>query len=356
MPKEELNLKTIQGVEIFSAGTWNDDTYTVDDLDEMVRAYHDNSLTLRPPLKLGHDDDQKILQQDGYPAAGWVGNLYRKGEKLLADFVDIPEKIYELIERGGYRKVSSELYWEAEVNGVLYKRLLGAVALLGADIPAVSNLRDMLALYAQSNVSKKMFYTEAKGAPTIKTYSFSKGGNQVTEEEIKLQKELDAEKAKALALEGKIAEFTAAQSEKDAEIEAFKTYKAEIEAKLLESAQKEKDAILESEVSNLVATKVISPAMKPFVKSLIGDEKKTYSLKIGDKDKEFSKLDLFKEIFSLQSEALKLNTNEKTINGDIIRQGDVSDEELNKYVSDNECSYGEAYRALFHGKLVQKKD
>ena len=99
-------LSNIKGVEVFSVGTWNGQTFTEQDLDKMVESFKETSATVRPFLKLGHDDDQKLLQKEGLPAAGWVGSLYRKGGKLLADFVDIPKKIMELIENKAYRKVA----------------------------------------------------------------------------------------------------------------------------------------------------------------------------------------------------------------------------------------------------------
>lgn len=86
----------IQGVEIFSVGNWNGDDYTHDDLYEMVRAFDDNKVGARPHLKLGHDDKQELIQRDGMPAAGWIEKLYVVGDKLVADFSDIPKKIFEL--------------------------------------------------------------------------------------------------------------------------------------------------------------------------------------------------------------------------------------------------------------------
>ena len=144
MPNE---CRSIAGVEVFSAGTWNGDTYSVGDLDLMVAAFEVTSKTLRPPLKLGHTDKQTLAQKDGMPAVGWVGRLYRQGGKLIADFIDIPGKIFDLLEKGAYKKVSSEIYWNISLDGMKYSRFLGAVALLGADMPAVTNLRDIISFY-----------------------------------------------------------------------------------------------------------------------------------------------------------------------------------------------------------------
>lgn len=147
-------MNEIKGVEIFSAGVWNDNPYTVDDLHEMVKAFNENSTGARPYLKLGHDPKQRVLKKaleyeehDGMPAAGWVKNLYVVGEKLLADFFDIPEKIFKLIEQKTYRKVSSEIFHNISIGEKKYGKMLAAVALLGADNPGVMNLNDIMSVF-----------------------------------------------------------------------------------------------------------------------------------------------------------------------------------------------------------------
>jgi len=138
----------ISGVEIFASGTWNGDSYSVDDIDQMVYGFEKTKENLKPYLKLGHDKNQKLLQIDGYPAAGYLNKVYRLGNKLVADFVKVPKAIYELIKSGGYRRVSSEIYVNMSIGGTVYPYLLKAVSLLGGDTPAVQNLKDILALYA----------------------------------------------------------------------------------------------------------------------------------------------------------------------------------------------------------------
>src|SRR2546425_12998446 len=76
---------TIQGVEIFKAGTWNGDTYTEADLDAIASAAKAAGYGI--PLKLGHKEVA------GEPAAGWVENLVRRGQSLFADLVALPKQI-----------------------------------------------------------------------------------------------------------------------------------------------------------------------------------------------------------------------------------------------------------------------
>jgi len=148
----------IQGIEIFAEGTWNGDTYTVGDLDEMVSAF--SASGVEPPLKLGHNTAQ---EKDGQPAFGWVDKIYRQGGKLLADFRDIPKKLYEAMKRGNYKNVSSEIYWNFKNGETFFPRVLSAVALLGADIPAVTDLGAIEGLYEQAEGDIRIYDFERLG-------------------------------------------------------------------------------------------------------------------------------------------------------------------------------------------------
>jgi hypothetical protein len=86
------------------------------------------------PLKQGHSD------LVGERAWGWVTNLRRRGDVLVADFTDIPAELYAVIEQHGFDHVSAEIYWSFERNGTTFPRVLKAVALLGAETPGVANL------------------------------------------------------------------------------------------------------------------------------------------------------------------------------------------------------------------------
>lgn len=147
---QELQTKDLSGVEILSPGRWNGDPYSEADLDEIVTNFPLLKGKIDPVGKLGHDGNQKLAQQDGYPAIGWVTKVYRQGTKLLADFKDIPAKVADLIAAHAYDKVSSEVYFNLSLDGKTYKRVLKNVAFLGADMPAVKDIKsisDVAALY-----------------------------------------------------------------------------------------------------------------------------------------------------------------------------------------------------------------
>jgi len=152
---KELVTVDIPDVEILAVGTWDGSpqkaTYTKGDLDRIVLAFNElrgnGELNYEPPVKLGHDENQKLLQKDGYPAAGWIRGLKRVGDKLVARFEQVPRRIAEIIKAGGWRSVSSELYVDYAINGKSYPLVLKAVSLLGQDIPAVKTIAAIKAQY-----------------------------------------------------------------------------------------------------------------------------------------------------------------------------------------------------------------
>lgn len=321
-----METKDIKDVEIFAVGNWNGDDYTESDLDEMVRAFNENQSTLKPYLKLGHDGDQKLLQNDGLPSAGWITKLKRVGEKLVADFSQVPKTIYELIKNGAYKKVSSEIYWDIKVNGQNYKRFLSGVALLGSDMPAVSNLSDILGLYTLENVRK---YTENVEEAILKTYDYPSKGNN------KMEKELQELKDQLAVKEAELNKYTADTKNKDKEIDALKADIKQFSQKLDDETNKRIQTEQERFVDGL---KEVTPAMRPYALALIGEEKKSYSIK----DKEYSKQEMLKEILKLYSASL-VNLEENSEEGD--KHKDTKEAEMQKYISEGK-SAREAYKLV----------
>lgn len=132
-----MKLFEILGVEIFSVGNHKGDDYTVQDLDTMVQAF--GQLGFTPPLKDGHCTDTP-----GMPSLGWLKNLRRIGNKLVADFMDVPEIVYDAIKSRRYDRVSAEIYHNyKKQDGTIFSRAVKALSLLGADIPAVKDLRPL---------------------------------------------------------------------------------------------------------------------------------------------------------------------------------------------------------------------
>lgn len=121
-------------IRIFKAGTHRDSlgrehSYTVEDLDRMVTTYNDQPEDTRrqAPLVYGHP-------KDNAPAHGWVGELKREGEYLLAKCVDMKNDFVESVNNGSYKFRSASFYPSG---------LLRHVGFLGAVQPAVAGLGEV---------------------------------------------------------------------------------------------------------------------------------------------------------------------------------------------------------------------
>lgn len=130
------------------AGTWDAMTgrvtFTEGDLDDIERSFSLLGLAGRVPLKFGHNDEQPLT--DGQPALGWVNRVYREGKKLLGDFTDLPKVVYDLIRAGRFKFLSVELLGNVKAGSRVIPWVLDAVALLGADQPAIGTLKDLQSL------------------------------------------------------------------------------------------------------------------------------------------------------------------------------------------------------------------
>ncbi len=333
-----------EGVEIFSVGNWNGDDYTLEDLNHMVTAFDENKNGSPPHLKLGHDPKQALLQKDGLPAAGWIDKLYVTGEKLRADFIYIPKKVYELIENKAYRKVSSEIMWNAKVNGKVYKRMLAAVALLGANTPGVSNLSDILAMYQQGDDCDLKVYNALELSDSEPT---QKGGFMPkTENEIKLEYDLQKSESDLKLATEKADAAIAAQAKADKEIADLKQFKADAEAREI-VLQKDAEALkVKNFVTELKADMLCTPAMEPMITELLGETKKEYTVKVGDKEEKLSKEQLLKEALKLFKAAAVVNFVESSTTGDKSSKEDAMDAKAKKFMADNKCSYSTALKSV----------
>jgi hypothetical protein len=127
----------LRDVEIFRSGMWNGETYSNRDLDDMIWAF--DRVGFKVPVKIGH------AEKSGAPAYGWVASIRRSGDKLVADFEDLSRDLYKAIKDRRFDAVSSEIFWNLNRNGVIFPRVLKAVALLGAETPGVSGLAPLSA-------------------------------------------------------------------------------------------------------------------------------------------------------------------------------------------------------------------
>jgi len=184
----KLKTKDILGVEVLSTGTFHGrgsppegDTYTEADLDNIVEAAA--ALPLLRPAKLGHGE-QVWAQAEGGPAVGWLENVRRVGNKLLADVRKVPGKVADLIEAGAWRPRSPELYFNyTDQNGKVWPRVLRGLAFLGEEPPACNTLDDIIALYEGKLTPESLRSYMIDDAPCAELHTYVLGeGSEVNKE------------------------------------------------------------------------------------------------------------------------------------------------------------------------------
>lgn len=319
-------------VECFSVGTWNGDEYTEEDLHEMAYAFHELQDIVKPPVKLAHDNAMHL--KDGQPALGWVKGLKKVGEKLIATVTQVPDVLYKAITSGRYKRVSAEIYWNLKESGRTFKRVLSAVGLLGTDIPAVTNLKDLeayLSLTPEKGTFEKM---------AAYVFDVNEGG-EIKPEKNEV-KEMD-DQIKILTDDLNTAK-TALQTATDEN----KTYKAEAEALKQEKSENLKKARTE-EIKSFCEEKVKAGTMTPAARDILVKEmdKHTYT-----DDGGFSiPFDAFKKCIETQSKVFDI-TEKGTETGDEEKHEytNVSEElavKVKKYMADHkDVNYSEASRAV----------
>jgi hypothetical protein len=140
------------GVQIFEIGQAESKSYSQEDITKIIENFTKLKDSHRPPMVvLGHGEKQNMLQESGLPSAGWVSKIWAKGRKLFADFKDVPKQIVDIIQKGAYRYPSVEIYRNFVHNNQEFGPVLRRVALLGADIPRIKSLSDILARYGEDN-------------------------------------------------------------------------------------------------------------------------------------------------------------------------------------------------------------
>lgn len=167
-------------IEIFKTGVHKDSkgrerTWTAADLDKMVTMY--TPADHEAPAVIGHP-------KDNHPAYGWVAELKRVGELLLAKFKQVAPEFSAMVEQGMFKKRSIRV----NVDGSL-----GHVGFLGAVPPAIKGLKDI------------EFAQDEEGFD----YDYSEEGVDMKKTVEELEQELADEKKKTSALETERNDFKA---------------------------------------------------------------------------------------------------------------------------------------------------
>lgn len=318
--KFDTETKDIRDVDIFASGTWNGDKYSEKDLQSIVDTFYETKAVLKPYLKIGHGERQKLLDRDELPAAGYIANLKKVGMKLVADFVNVPKKIYELIKKKAYRRVSSELFVNLNANGKKYPLALKAVSILGGETPAVQTLDDILNLYAIGGEAVVYKDAESTKECELDASQITEVHKMTLEDMTKKVATLEAE-IKTLSEENATLEkdFQEAQdakvkAEEEAKTEKEKADKAESENQQLK--EEKKNSEINAKVRELVMAEKVTPHQGDILKEILKNvrmDDKVKSFKI--KDKEFNTIDEAIKEF-IDAGDVDINTEEETERGE----------------------------------------
>lgn len=203
-----------------------------------------------------------------------MSRIYREGEKLLADFVNLPTVVYDAIRSGLYRFVSVELLKNVQAGTREIPWVLDAVALLGADQPAVGTLKDLQSL----TMSRKLaFRARARVAFQRDTKFFSTGANKAMDE-----KEVQAAIAAALA---KQEETLTAKFSKQLTDEVKKANDA-AEAKVAKAQAEAHRARIKEKFETAVKAEILLPAKREsfYRFNKVDDDSVVTSIKLEDVD------------------------------------------------------------------------
>lgn len=323
MPNDEITLAEIKDVEIFGIGTWKGSqkiTVTGSMLDQMVTAFHalsDKVSGFRPPIKLGHTDAQRFIgQNNGAPALGWVSAMRRVGDKVLADFSDVPSSLVDLIRKRLYNSVSIELLPKLEYQGTTFENVLSAVAVLGAELPAVKGLKELSLSLFDASVQERIFLSEKEQGQQMADY---------TQAQLDALIEAAVTKANAAAKATFETQVAAVRTELTGKVTAAETAKTAAETKLKEAetaaanfAAEQAKANVESVVDAAIKAGKLLPKDKAATLAFASSLDATKKIKFGEKE-ECSAFDHWKA--GLMAGTTKVKLTEKT-SADNHEQGD----------------------------------
>jgi len=309
----------IKEVEIFGEGTWHGEPYTTKDLDAMVEAF--DEVGFQPPLKLGHNSEQEEkIMRDGQPALGWVERIYRAGDKLVADFKELPEAVFNALKEKRYKQVSSEIYFNGNFNGRQLPRVLKAVALLGADIPEVTTLKPMEFKGPTGDEDIRVIDFNVETKPKVEPKQEDK--NKMSEEKVaELSKENKDLKAEAEKFSTKAEEAETKAKEATDENERLK---AELSKRNADARASEVKGFTEG----LVKEGKLMPAHVPAVTQILLSASDEKVLKFSDKDGkeiESSMKESLEKVFSSMPPFVKFT--ELSGEDDVVESGDYTNKE-----------------------------
>lgn len=343
----------VREVEIFRVGKWRGNRVvdvTESDLDDMVSSFNDLTEKVegfRPHLKLGHDENQRFFGgRKGSPSLGFVEKIWRHGDKILANFSNVPDALIDLIKNGRYNSVSIEVVPTVDFEGNTFKSVLLAVALLGAELPAVKGLKDLaLSLFQKTEKvyefggeSVILFQEAEPKEPDMATTFTQEQHDALVEKAVK--EAVDAAKT------GPTAEITKLSET----VETLKTEKATAQAALRDYVQASETKEAEALVDIAIEKGTLLPAQKEtalaFMASMTG------TVKLGDSEKPAKEaFKDFIEMFGGKVDLSEKTGHDKTPKGEVLDDPSAEVDRLSRALVAEKKA--ETYSDAMHMVLAQ---
>jgi len=357
----------LKDIEIFGVGVWKGNKITGEDLDGIVNDTNEIIDKLKPKVKLGHDDKQALLQRTGLPAGGWITKLKKAGDKILVDIKEVPKVLYQLIKNGAYKRISSEIlagYTEPSTKKK-YNKVLSAIAFLGADLPAVTNLKDIAALYDSDDNANLIIYEKTTKKVDKKRKEVYIMPGKVTITELENKKYVAVEDYEKIEKEKEKIEKEKEEAKGFKEkFEAEEKKSKEAEEKLDKISKEKREVEIKTFIDDHCSDKDMRflPKQKEVLMALIesaSDEKKI-KFTVDDKETELSQRELLEKFIELQPNFSDSIFAELSKGGEEEEEGEdkLSPEEkkIQKYMAEHkEVSYRDAVLACLESTEESKK-
>jgi hypothetical protein len=234
--------------------------------------------------------------------------------------------------------------------------MLAGVALLGSEMPAVTNLNDFINLYKLDAKFIRKYTIDSKGEIMPEDKKVIPEVEKKVEIEIEKKPaaaipEVKAEEKKPFVMDPEMQKMIDELMARIAALEEEKKSSGEQIQKFKTDAEKTK-------IDNFMLENKYSPASRPFVEAILGQEKKEYSIQSGKETKNFSKFDLLKEFNRINS-AGGVNLEENSQAGD-SKPTETNEEtlfnDLKKFASDNKLKMRDAYPLFMSDKDTSEVD
>jgi len=264
----------MKAVQIFAVGTWNQMKFVQEDLAQIVE--NTNSLMKqgkhRPPIKLGHSTNQILGgQEDGDPSLGGAINFAASGDKVIADFENLPDIIYEAIQKSRFTSVSVEMDHIKHFGW-----FITAVSLLGADLPAVKTLDDLQAFLIDAQDSSKVSTASLQFSEPFFLKTSQDIGDKKMSDEVKTDLAAEALVKKNADLEAELAQLKAKDSETASKFTDAEKELNQYKAKETERSFADKKESILKEYTEDAKAKKLAPAIVEKISVFLDSQKATF--------------------------------------------------------------------------------